>query len=91
MKITESCKTIFLDIMKKNNSDAIKIILSKQDSGLTLNMECVNASKSDRVRLINEIKIIMSEETEQLLADYTFDKSPNNNSIKLIHNCSHCN
>ena len=90
MKITDTSKLIFLQVMEENQSDAVKISLTNHESGgKVLDMQCVKLSENDRVIDINGIKVIMDEETEIMLEHYIFDKDEESGGLKLIYNGPH--
>lgn len=93
MKITDKCKPIFLEVMKENDSDAIKFSLIDHESGKkALDMQCVKLSEGEQAKEINGIKIIMDEETDKMLEHYIFDMDEESKGIKLVYDGPHaCN
>lgn len=92
MRITDECKPIFLQVMKENESDAIKITLTDHESGKALDMQCVKVSEGDKTKDINGIKVIMDEETDKMLEHYIFDADEETKGIKLVYDGPHaCN
>lgn len=93
MQITDGAKEVFQKVLEEKKCDALKIALSDHDGGKALNMECVTLSKDDHAININGLKIIMDEDTEEMLEHYVFDKDETG-GLKLVykgpHSC-HCN
>lgn len=90
MKITDSCKEILLNAIKENGGDSLRIYMTEVEQGKALNMEVYSKKEVDRVLDINDVSIVMDDETENALEHYVFDKDEKTGGLKLVHCGHHC-
>ena len=73
MKITDDAKLVIKEALQEQNFDSVALSLKETATGYGLAMELVNKKDDDRVVNVNEIDVIMDEETELALITTIFD------------------
>lgn len=74
MKITQSARKMFEDLLKNNGCDTIKIrIFSSSCCGKSIQIDLVDEKNCQRVVVYNELKISITKEDEKELEKVTFD------------------
>ncbi len=72
MKLTEKAKELARSMFKEDD-DALLFYANKVEGGVTLGIGVLKALEEDRTVMVDGMKVVMTEQIEELLADVEFD------------------
>ncbi|MFI3163689.1 MAG: hypothetical protein R3Y65_04505 [Bacillota bacterium] len=72
MKLTEKAKELAKSMFKEDE-DSLLFYAKKVEGGVTLGIGVLKALEEDRVVMVDGMKVVMTEQIEELLADVEFD------------------
>lgn len=72
MKLTEKAKELAKSMFKEDE-DALLFYANKVEGGVTLGIGVLKALEEDRVVMVDGMKVVMTQQIEELLAEVEFD------------------
>ncbi|MFI3168022.1 MAG: hypothetical protein R3Y32_07920 [Bacillota bacterium] len=78
MKLTKNAIELAKEMFKADDSDALLFYPNKVEGGITLGIGVLKATDEDRVVVIDGLKVVMTEQIEELLAEVEFDAEDGN-------------
>ncbi len=78
MKLTQNAINLAKEMFKADDSDALLFYANKVEGGVTLGIGVLKATEEDRVVIVDGMKVVMSEQIEELLAEVEFDTEGDN-------------
>ena len=90
MKFTPSIKTLLKKEMETNKGNCIAINFASSCCGRYININSTKEEDDTKIKLFDEIPVVISNEDEKMLQEVTFDYENEEITIKSACTCGNC-